>query len=1165
MQPLDKTLRNQLDRTIRKARPVAEQAAEAALEQLGVGEENPPSYLSEDQRALRRRLRAHARSLGDPLKDGAQAVVHLIGEIAYEHWHRMLFARFLAENDLLMYDGVAVTLEECEELAEEEGQPSGWALAAQLASTMLPQVFRVDSPVFELTLAAEYQRDLEGLLVGLSAEVFQASDSLGWVYQFWQTDNKQKINDSEVRIGADELPAVTQLFTEPYMVSFLLDNSLGAWWAVRRLTEADLAGAESEQELRNKASLPGVPLEYLRFVKDENTGHWTPAAGTFEAWPQRLAELKTLDPCCGSGHFLVAALLMLVPMRMEMEGLSARDAVDVVLRDNLHGLEIDQRCVELAAFALALTAWRYPGTGGYRSLPELHLACSGLPISVAKEEWKALGLGKKNLTIALDWLYDSFKEAPILGSLLDPTRTSAAKIAQWDELSEALNQALSQERAQEGSNEQHETAVTAQGLAKAATLLGHSYHWVITNVPYRKRADHCSKLREFNERYYAAGKNDLATVFLDRCINLCQEGGTVTSVLPQNWLSQSGYKKFREKLLTEANWHIFARLGSGAFETITGEVVKAILLSVSKEGGGQSPSDLFKEHKRINRMKGVDVSSWKTSSEKSGSLKNVSIQQVEQSKQLENPGSLVSFNNIDTDSLLKNYAESVQGLGTSDNPPFIRLFWEMPDRSLGWVWLQSAPDKAEKYRGLQLLLCWENGEGRYYRHAMSLKKEGRLGGWKSGGEAWGQFGISISEMGDLPATFFLGEKYDNTAHAIIAKKDELLKPIWCFIESGELQESVRENFQGLKITNKTMLNVPFDIDHWTKIAEEKYPHGLPEPYSNDPAQWIFHGHPSGSVVWDEESKWTAHGALRTDDTVLQVAVARLLGYRWPAELDPEMELAEEQREWVNRCEALLGHADRDGIVCLPPVRGERRAVDRLEALLADAYGEQWSATTRSKLLESVDHAGKDLESWMRDKFFAQHCKLFQNRPFIWHIWDGLKDGFSALVNYHRLDYKALETLTYTYLGDWITQQKKQIGEGIDGAEARLAAAEALQKSLELILEGEEPYDIFVRWKPLEEQPIGWNPDLNDGVRLNIRPFVLVDDVRAKDAGILRDRVTTRDPKTKQLKLWKKDRGKDVESAPWYNLGPQLGESKGARINDYHLTLAAKIKAKESAG
>ena len=96
-----------------------------------------------------------------------------------------------------------------------------------------------------------------------------ASDSLGWVYQFWQAKKKDAVNASEVKIGARELPAVTQLFTEPYMVAFLLDNSLGAWWAARRLSEADLKDAVSEEELRNKAAIPGVPLEYLRFVKVE--------------------------------------------------------------------------------------------------------------------------------------------------------------------------------------------------------------------------------------------------------------------------------------------------------------------------------------------------------------------------------------------------------------------------------------------------------------------------------------------------------------------------------------------------------------------------------------------------------------------------------------------------------------------------------------------------------------------------------------------------------------------------------------------------------------------------------------------------------------------------------------------------------------------------------
>ena len=123
------------------------------------------------------------------------------------------------------------------------------------------------------------------------------------------------------------------------------------------------------------------------------------------------------------------------------------------------------------------------------------------------------------------------------------------------------------------------------------------------------------------------------------------------------------------------------------------------------------------------------------------------------------------------------------------------------------------------------------------------------------------------------------------------------------------------------MANATLVKVPFDFTHWSNIAAEQYPNGLPQPYSDDPTQWIFHGHPGGSVVWDEKEKRTAHGPLRTNANVLQIAAARLLGYRWPAEQDAAMELAGEQREWAARCQALLGHADEDGIVCIPSVRG----------------------------------------------------------------------------------------------------------------------------------------------------------------------------------------------------------------------------------------------------
>src|SRR5262249_52407149 len=155
--------------------------------------------------------------------------------------------------------------------------------------------------------------------------------------------------------------------------------------------------------------------------------------------------------------------------------------------------------------------------------------------------------------------------------------------------------------------------------------------------------------------------------------------------------------------------------------------------------------------------------------------------------------------------------------------------------------------------------------------------------------------------------------------------------------------------------------------------------------------------------------------------------------------------------------------------------------DRLRTFLAYAFGNEWSASRLAEVLNGCE----SLDVWLKDRFFAEHCDLFHDRPFIWHISDGRKDGFHALENYHKLaapngeGRKTLEKLIYTYLGRWIDRQNDEIRTGKEGADARLAAALHLKAELEKILVGESPYDIFVRWKPVHEQPIGWSPDIND--------------------------------------------------------------------------------------
>ncbi len=1203
MKTLAPNLRKQLERTIADAREVAETGARVALEGLAVHHREPYAHMSEDQRALRQRLRARARQLGDSRdpRSRSHEIGHLAHECAYEHWHGMLFARFLAENRLLVEPelGVAVTLEECEELGKEEGADK-WTMAARFAHGMLPQIFRPDHPAFEVRLAREHRLKLEGLVEGLPPEVFAATDSLGWVYQFWQSRKKAEVNRSEVKVGADELPAVTQLFTEPYMVSFLLDNTLGAWWASRRLSEADLQEADTEVDLRRKAAIPDAPLDFLRFVRSEDTAEqesWRPAAGPFDGWPEHLADLKLLDPCCGSGHFLVAAFAMLVPMRMEQEGLPVRAAIDAVLRENLHGLELDPRCVELAAFALALAAWTYPGAGGYRPLPELRLACSGLAPNATKEQWIDLAqqaaeaggmpadrnlfgvddnLLSAQLRTSMEELHDLFGKAPERGSLSDPRELKGDLF--WHDYESVRSLFAAVLKHELTTDEQAERAVTAQGMARAAELMTGSYHLVITNVPYLARRKQGETLRDFCQKQYPAAKNDLATVFLERCLELCADGGTASLVLPQNWLFLKSYKKLREKLLKAETWHLLARLGPGAFETISGEVVKAILLTLSRGNPRRHKSRRFNEETRAGVMYGLDASEYHTADEKATRLAEVPVQGAEQARQLNNPDARIALEDQASLSHLGEFANALVGLQTSDDLKFVSAFWEhgFINETI-WEYMQSTPDTFTNVDGLSWLVKWEQGRGELLSWPNAYPTKGL--------KAIGKPGIAIHRIGTLFGYWYSKERFHQNVAVIVPISENYLLSIWCFCSSSGYHEAVRRIDQTLKVTNATLTEVPFDLIHWTKVASERYPNGLPLPYSDDPTQWIFHGHPCGSVVWDQTQKCTANGPLRTDPTVLQVAVARLLGYRWPAEQDAGMELADEQREWVARCKELLSHADEDGIVCIPSVRGEPPAGDRLLGLLAASFRDEWNDGVLRKLLAEAGSSTPD--DWLRNRFFDDHCKLFHHRPFVWHIHDGRRDGFQALVNYHKLaegggkGRQLLESLTYSYLGDWITRQQDGVKRGEGGADERLLAALELQKRLAATLEGEPPFDIFVRWKPLKEQPIGWEPDINDGVRLNIRPF-MAEDIPGgkKGAGILRSRPNLH---------WRKDRGKEPltrgqrSKPPWLEdeawdpdddkeLRPREefpwfwrnGEFTGDRINDLHLTMAHKQRARDEA-
>jgi hypothetical protein len=1082
MPALASDLRRQLENVITDAREKAEVAARAALKRMAVDAPKPFDHFSDEQRALRNRLRARARQAGDRRKpNGEQEIDQLTQELAYEYWHRMLFARFLAENHLLMHpDGVAVSLAECDELAKHEGAENGFVLAARYASRMLPQIFRTDDVLLEVDFPINDRLPLEKLLASLPTDTFTADDSLGWVYQFWQAKKKDEVNKSGEKIDGRTLPAVTQLFTEPYMVKFLLHNTIGAWWRARHGVKGPPGGAGVP------TGQAPVEMEYMRWRDDG-----TPAAGTFDGWPDNLKDFTMLDPCCGSGHFLVEAFNLLVPMRMHDEGLSAQEACDAVLAENLFGLELDPRCTQIAAFALALAAWKFREESGeplgYRPLPPLNIACSGQSVTGRKEEWLALANGDSRLKEGMDKLYDLFRQAPHLGSLIDPRREGEDLfVAGFAELQPLLEKALAKEKVQQDADATA-VGVAAQGIAKAAEMLGQEYTLVATNVPYLTAKKHGEVIQTYLEEKYNSAKHDIANAFVLRALESCRFKSTVALVAPQNILFLTRASDLRRTLLTRYTWYGTAKLGENAFQSSQAAGAFPALFVITSDTPSQDTSFF-----------GFDCLECNTPSEKAAFLREAPLQYDRQLEQLQNPDNRVAFGPRENIPLLEQYAILPQGIKTGDDERWRRCFWEVVRTDGGWERYQSTVEDTELYGGRYLIIDW------------CTKGRGMIRP-RVGNKAVGHRGVAISQMRSLPATLYTGEQYDSNVAVVAPKDPSHLPALWAFCSSKEYHDLVREIDQTIKVTNATLGKVPFDLRYWQEKAEEAGP--LPEPISIDPTQWLF------------------KGDVATSTDPLQVAVARLLSYRWP-----------EQPKEPDAIDAL---ADEDGIVCIPAVRSEKPAAERLLDVLRAAYSSEWSDAILHKLLTDAGcKPGTSLDEWLRDTFFEQHWKRFHNRPFIWHIWDGRKDGFSCLVNYHKLNHKLLETLTYSYLQDWITAQAAAAKEGKTGADLRLVAAQELQNKLKLILAGEPPYDIFVRWKPSEEQPIGWNPDLNDGVRSNIRPFMTADVLRKKPSI-----------------NWSKDRGKeperDQDQYPWFW---KDGKFTGDRVNDYHLTNAQKRAA-----
>ena len=322
--------------------------------------------------------------------------------------------------------------------------------------------------------------------------------------------------------------------------------------------------------------------------------------------------------------------------------MSPFDAQDAVLRDNLFGLELDPRCVQIAMFAVALQAWK--AGGGWRQLPLPNIACSGIPVKASADEWKGLADGASRLESALIRLHVLFRDADTFGSLIDPRQTAeladptsqqkSLDDVDWDNIMPVLSKAI------QGETRDSATAVLgadAVAVARAVNFLSRRYVLIITNPPFLGQREsvfsatrlHCTHLfgRSTGSRdnFSNEGARELGNL-----------GATAAFVLPQNWLTLGSYKVLRKLALNDWTVRVLANLGSGAFAAIGGEVVKPVLAIIEFSSMPENVTYL------------VDAASEEGADAKSHVLVDGQAVRIEQKRQLTNPDARILFEVLPT-------------------------------------------------------------------------------------------------------------------------------------------------------------------------------------------------------------------------------------------------------------------------------------------------------------------------------------------------------------------------------------------------------------------------------------------------------------------------------------------------------------------------------------
>jgi hypothetical protein len=1006
--------------------------------------------------------------------------------------------------------------------ADPQGEAyRGLILAAcRLYHTLLPDVFDKLNDESELLLpedlltatsVAEGFRteitDADCLETDASGKSRANVEILGWLYQFYISEKKDAVMARKSAVPTEDIPAVTQLFTPHWIVRYLVENSLGRLWLLNRpnsrLRDHMPYYIEGEAE-----------TDFLKITKPE--------------------EIRLCDPAVGSGHMLTYAFDLLT-LICEEEGYTPSEIPALILRHNLHGLEICPRAAQLAELALVFKAREK----SRRFFQPEHLVRPRIielrDVRYAENELsdyiRALKLGNIFQHTILKLLHQ-FEEAKNFGSLIQPCETEAAILEvrrivldRWSEITD-----------QSPSLFLRETHLKVLRVLEQAEALTQRYHVVVANPPYMGGGNMDANTKLFLENNYDEGKADLFSAFIMRCITLALKQGCVGMITMHGWMFLPTFKQLRPLLRKQSSLISMCHLGPRGFDTISGEVVQTTAFVLTC----QALINLTTMFQRL-----VTGNSEEEKRQQFLSKKHIYKRATSQFLGIETEPLIYwlpekTLETFATNPISKN-ARSGGRCKTHNDVRFVRYVWETQasDRHPGgkWKFLEHGGEFRKWFGNRQMVFDWSMTARQVYAESGGLSNQ----------RFWDKAGISWSDIGSGSKGFRLkleDSEYSSLSPTLIPNSAGDLLGLLALLNTSLASQLVNALNPSIHVNVGDALRLPYTVHpKATEIAKECVSIARAD-WDSFETSWDFRDQPllrpglKGATLEASWRNWEVQSTsairrmqeLETENNRLFIAAYGLDG-----ELQPEVPEAQITLARANArrdMAAFLSYAvgcmmgryshDHPGLILanagdtlenfrskivdaglkmedlsftpdddaiIPVLDGEwfeDDIVARTRDFLRATFGE---ATLKQNLRFIEDSLGKSLDKYFLTDFYKDHLQTYKKRPIYW-LFQSPKKGFSALVYVHRYTKDTANTLLNKYLRDYLHKLENRLAHlthveaTSDNAKEKTAArkdSDKLKKTLKDCQDWER--DTLL---PLAQQRL--EIDLDDGVKVNYLKF-----------------------------------------------------------------------------